>query len=29
MRMRAELVVNATAGDAWVVVGERFGEIGE
>jgi polyketide cyclase/dehydrase/lipid transport protein len=29
MRMRAELVVNAPAEDAWVVVGERFGEIGE
>ncbi|MEP7023054.1 MAG: SRPBCC family protein [Actinomycetota bacterium] len=29
MELRAELVVNAPAQDAWVVVGERFGEIGE
>jgi polyketide cyclase/dehydrase/lipid transport protein len=29
MEMRAELVINAPAEDAWVVVGERFGEIGE
>jgi len=29
MEMRAELVINAPAQDAWVVVGERFGEIAE
>jgi hypothetical protein len=29
MKMRAELVVSAPAEDTWVVVGERFGEIGE
>jgi len=29
MDMRAELVINAPAEDAWVVVGERFGEIGQ
>jgi hypothetical protein len=29
MEMRAELVINAPAEDAWVVVGERFGDIGE
>jgi Polyketide cyclase / dehydrase and lipid transport len=29
MEMRAELVINVLAGDAWVVVGERFGDIGE
>jgi hypothetical protein len=29
MEMRAELVINAPAEDAWVVVGERFGQIGE
>jgi hypothetical protein len=29
MEMRAEVVINAPAEDAWVVVGERFGEIGE
>jgi hypothetical protein len=29
MEMRAELVINAPAEDAWVVVGERFGEIAE
>jgi hypothetical protein len=29
MEMRAELVINAPAEDAWAVVGERFGEIGE
>jgi hypothetical protein len=29
MEMRAELVINALAEDAWAVVGERFGEIGE
>ena len=27
MEMRAELVINAPAEDAWVVVGERFGDI--
>jgi len=29
MKMRAELKISAPAQDAWVVVGERFGEIGE
>lgn len=29
MEMRAELVIDAPAGDAWAVVGERFGEIGQ
>jgi len=29
MEMRSELVISAPAEDAWVVVGERFGEIGE
>jgi hypothetical protein len=29
MEMRAELVINAPAEDAWVVVGESFGEIAE
>ena len=29
MEMRAKLVINALAEDAWAVVGERFGEIGE
>ena len=29
MEMRAELVISASAEDAWAVVGERFGEIGE
>jgi len=29
MEMRAELVINALAEDAWVVVGERFGDIAE
>ncbi len=29
MEMRAELVISAPAEDAWAVVGERFGEIGE
>lgn len=29
MEMRAEVVINAPAEDAWVVVGERFGEIAE
>jgi hypothetical protein len=29
MEMRAELMINAPAEDAWVVVGERFGDIGE
>jgi hypothetical protein len=29
MEMRAELVIKAPAEDAWAVVGERFGEIGE
>ena len=29
MEMRAKLVINAPAEDAWVVVGERFGDIGE
>jgi hypothetical protein len=29
MKMRAELVINAGAEDAWTVVGERFGEIAE
>jgi hypothetical protein len=29
MEVRAELVINAPAEDAWVVVGERFGDIGE
>jgi hypothetical protein len=29
MEMRAELVINAPAQDAWIVVGERFGEIAE
>jgi len=29
MKMRAELVVSAPAEDTWMVVGERFGEIGE
>jgi Polyketide cyclase / dehydrase and lipid transport len=29
MEMRAELVISAPAEDTWVVVGERFGEIGE
>jgi hypothetical protein len=29
MDMRAELVISAPAEDAWAVVGERFGEIGE
>ncbi len=29
MEMRAELVVGKPAEDAWAVVGERFGEIGE
>jgi hypothetical protein len=29
MEMRAELVIGAPAEDAWVVVGERFGEISE
>src|SRR5215831_8394388 len=29
MEMRAELVIKAPAQDAWVVVGERFGEIAE
>jgi hypothetical protein len=29
MEMRAEVVINAPARDAWAVVGERFGEIGE
>ena len=28
MKMRAELAISAPAQDAWVVVGERFGEIG-
>ena len=28
MEMRAEVVIGAAAGDAWVVVGELFGEIG-
>ena len=29
MEMRAEVVINAPGEDAWVVVGERFGDIGE
>jgi len=29
MEMRAELVINAPAEDAWAVVGERFGEAGQ
>jgi hypothetical protein len=29
MEMRAEIVINAAADDAWVVVGERFGQISE
>ena len=29
MEMRAVLMINAPAEDAWVVVGERFGEIAE
>jgi hypothetical protein len=29
MEMRAELVINAPAQDAWIVIGERFGEIAE
>jgi hypothetical protein len=29
MEIRAELVINAPAEDAWVVVGERFGQISE
>jgi len=29
MEMRAKLMINALAEDAWAVVGERFGEIGE
>ena len=29
MQMRAELVISAPAEDTWVVVGERFGEIGQ
>lgn len=29
MELRAELVINAPSQDAWIVVGERFGEIGE
>lgn len=29
MEVRAELVINAPAEDAWAVVGERFGEIGQ
>jgi hypothetical protein len=29
MEMRAEIVINACADDAWVVVGERFGQISE
>jgi Polyketide cyclase / dehydrase and lipid transport len=29
MEMRAEVVVDASAEDAWAVVGERFGQIGE
>jgi hypothetical protein len=29
MEMRAEAVINANADDAWVVVGERFGQISE
>jgi Polyketide cyclase / dehydrase and lipid transport len=29
MEIRAELVINASAEDAWVVVGERFGQISE
>jgi hypothetical protein len=29
MKMRAELMINAPAEDAWAVVGERFGEISE
>lgn len=28
MEMRAEVVISASADDAWVVVGERFGQIG-
>jgi len=29
MEIRAELAINAPAEDAWVVVGERFGQISE
>jgi len=29
MEMRAEVVINAPAEDAWAVIGERFGDIGE
>jgi hypothetical protein len=29
MQMRAEVVINAPAEDAWAVIGERFGEIAE
>ena len=29
MELRAELIINASAEDAWLVVGERFGQIGE
>jgi hypothetical protein len=29
MKMRAEIVISAPAGDTWRVVGERFGEISE
>ena len=29
MEMRAEVVINAPAADAWAVIGERFGEIGQ
>lgn len=29
MEMRAEIVIKAAADDAWVVVGERFGQISE
>ena len=29
MEMRAEILINAPAGDAWEVIGERFGDISE
>jgi hypothetical protein len=29
MEIRAKLVINAPAEDAWAVIGERFGEIGQ
>ncbi len=29
MELRAEVMINSPADDAWLVVGERFGEIGD